>query len=145
MSDVVALVCGGRDFKDKGYVWLHLDAQLGLAEYCNHSFRIIQGGAAGTDQLAREWARSRGVSDRTFRADWIKYGKGAGPIRNQRMLDEGKPDICIAFPGGAGTADMVRRAKAAGVEIVDLRVELRSEATPESTAVAGPQDGGRDP
>jgi len=57
----------------------------------------------------------------TFDADW-KLGKKAGPLRNQRMIDEGRPDLVVAFPGGKGTADMVRRAEAAGVKV--LKIEL---------------------
>jgi ABC-type sugar transport system substrate-binding protein len=36
------------------------------------------------------------------------------------MLDEGKPDIVVAFPGGTGTADMVRRARKAGVVVIEV-------------------------
>jgi len=39
--------------------------------------------------------------------EWDELGKKAGPLRNQRMLDEGKPDLVVAFPGGGGTKDMV--------------------------------------
>jgi hypothetical protein len=44
----------------------------------------------------------------------------SGPLRNQRMLDEGKPDLVVAFPGGGGTKDMVRRAVQAGVIIHEV-------------------------
>ena len=44
----------------------------------------------------------------------------APPLRNQRMLDEGKPDLVVAFPGGGGTKDMVRRAVKAGVPIHEV-------------------------
>jgi hypothetical protein len=50
-------------------------------------------------------------------ADWNTHGRAAGPIRNQRMLDEVKPELVVAFPGGRGTADMVRRAREAGVNV----------------------------
>jgi hypothetical protein len=43
----------------------------------------------------------------------------AGPIRKQQMLDEGKPDLVVAFPGGRGTAHMVRIARAAGIEVIE--------------------------
>ena len=49
---------------------------------------------------------------------WDELGKKAGPLRNQRMLDDGKPDMVVAFPGGGGTKDMVRRAAKAGVAIM---------------------------
>ena len=58
---------------------------------------------------------------RIFPADWIRHGRAAGPIRNEQMLREGCPDLVVAFhddPGlGRGTADMVRRALAAGVPV----------------------------
>ncbi|MEM9912925.1 MAG: hypothetical protein AAF922_19365 [Pseudomonadota bacterium] len=48
-------------------------------------------------------------------------GRAAGPIRNKEMLDEGCPDLVVAFPGGRGTANMVKQAQAAGVEVLDKR------------------------
>src|SRR5690606_25211324 len=81
---------------------------------------LIHGAARGADSIAGQWAASRGVEALSFPANWTRDGKAAGPIRNQRMLDEGQPDVVIAFPGGGGTADMVRRAKAAGVQVVSL-------------------------
>ena len=49
--------------------------------------------------------------------DWA-LGRKAGPIRNQRMLDDGKPDLVIAFSGGKGTAGMMAIARRAGVKII---------------------------
>ena len=82
--------------------------------------KVIDGGADGADQVAHEWAISRTIVTVRVRAEWKRYGRRAGPIRNGRML-EMKPDLVIAFPGGAGTADMVRQAIAAGVEVLDFR------------------------
>ena len=81
---------------------------------------IISGCARGADTLGIEWAEARGMEVARFPADWETHGRAAGPIRNQQMLDDGKPDLVIAFPGGRGTADMVRRARAAGVELILL-------------------------
>lgn len=75
---------------------------------------VIHGGCEGADMCAAQWATKRGIPAQEFAADWNKYGKAAGPIRNQRMLDEGKPDVVLVFPGGSGTADMTRRALASG-------------------------------
>jgi len=54
------------------------------------------------------------------RGEWDKIGKKAGPLRNQRMLDEGKPDLVVAFSGSGGTKDMVRRAVKAGVSVHEV-------------------------
>lgn len=115
------LVCGGRDFSDHALVYSTLD---GLEDARGVRItHIIEGGARGADKLAAAWAKIHPtVTLLTFKADWDAHGRFAGPKRNQRMLDEGKPDLIVAFPGGRGTADMIKRAKAAGVEVVEVRV-----------------------
>lgn len=82
---------------------------------------IIEGGASGADTLAREWADANGFRSRVYRARWQEHGKAAGPIRNQMMLDVERPILVIAFPGSRGTADMMRRAKAAGVPVIEVK------------------------
>lgn len=112
------LVCGGRDFTDRDAVALALKnfKPERATEVGWHI--IIHGGCpTGADKLADEWADTFGVRKRVYLADWQKHGKAAGPLRNARMLAEGKPDLVIAFPGGRGTADMVRKAEAAGVPV----------------------------
>jgi hypothetical protein len=111
------IVCGGRDFADRDYLYQQLDAvheRRGIAA-------VIHGAARGADRLAGEWAQDRGVHAEPYPADWQNDGKAAGPIRNQRMLDIAAPDGVIAFSGGRGTADMVSRAQTAGVPVLDLR------------------------
>jgi UDP-N-acetylmuramoylalanine-D-glutamate ligase len=116
------LVTGGRDFTD----WVKLDKVLNdIWEHEAGRFvTIIHGGAPGADRLAREWAQilaeDHEGDELLFQADWQRYGKAAGVVRNQRMLDEGKPDLVVAFPGGRGTADMVQRARKAGVEVREI-------------------------
>lgn len=108
------LVCGGRTYTDMRTVTKCLDGLVPKPTL------IIQGGAFGADACASEWAYKRDVLERQFPADWKKHGRAAGPIRNQQMIEEGKPDLVVAFEGGRGTADMVRRAKAAGVRVIEV-------------------------
>jgi hypothetical protein len=115
------LVCGGRDFSDVALLRDALTPLLG-GEPDGKLF-IIAGGARGADTLAIEWARLRGCEYKEYPANWKKDGKIAGPVRNQRMLDDGKPDLVVAFPGGRGTADMVRRARNDGFEVREIRWE----------------------
>jgi hypothetical protein len=121
------LVCGGRDMSRLDVRnWLERNArdEIAHAPGCHAGLAVealINGGARGADQGAVDWARANGVRVAVFNADWAKHGKAAGPIRNQRMIDEGKPDVVIAFPGGRGTADMVFRAEAAGIPIIAAR------------------------
>jgi len=109
------IVCGGRDYPDDAHVWRTLDA---LDD--EHGIRALaHGGATGADDHAGRWAEISRIEHRVFRADWKKHGKAAGPRRNQKMLDEFKPDVVVAFPGGRGTADMVRRAIDSGVRVIN--------------------------
>jgi hypothetical protein len=81
---------------------------------------IIHGGAPGADAMAGEFANVSNIREVVFQADWKKYGRRAGPLRNQRMIDEGNPDLVVAFPGGRGTGDMVTRARNAGIKVIEI-------------------------
>lgn len=109
------IICGGRNFSEPAQVHRELDRI-----HAERSISVLmEGGATGVDRFAFEWHCGKlPMLCERWEADWGKHGRAAGPIRNQRMLDEGKPDLVVAFPGGRGTADMVRRAKAAGVEVL---------------------------
>ena len=108
------LVCGGRNYADREAVFRALDEVCIDNPDC--AVTVIQGGADGADALAREWCNARAIPCLNVPADWKAHGRAAGPLRNQRMLTY-KPHLVIAFPGGRGTADMVRRAEIAGIEV----------------------------
>lgn len=110
------LVCGGRDFLGKKLLCETLDRLNSTRPFGT----LIHGGAVGVDALAGEWARVNNVTVEVFPANWKKYGKSAGPIRNAQMLQEGKPDLVVAFPGGKGTANMVKQAKDSGFNVVEV-------------------------
>ncbi len=80
---------------------------------------IIEGEQRGADRLAREFARSWGRHFIPYPANWTRYGRAAGPIRNKQMLDSGKPDLVVAFHNhieeSKGTANMLCQAEDAGV------------------------------
>jgi hypothetical protein len=111
------LVTGGRDFRDGDRVravFKKITAAYGAA-----NLTLICGMAAGADAIAWEAALENAWHDiKEFRANWDTEGRSAGAIRNTRMLEEGKPDFCVAFPGGRGTQDMVDKCERAGVRVV---------------------------
>ncbi|CAH2910550.1 MAG: hypothetical protein CPSOU_1806 [uncultured Paraburkholderia sp.] len=115
------LVCGGRDYDDD----LHVFSTLCAEHRETLISLIIEGGADGADAWAQAWARAFGVQCQTVRADWQKHGRAAGPMRNAQMLTL-KPDLVIAFPGGHGTANMVRQAKQAGVPVKIIEPRIRA-------------------
>jgi hypothetical protein len=132
------LVCGGRTFGDVPLAYRVLDR---IHKKCLLT-TVIEGDAPGADRIAGRWARNNKIADLKFKADWDNYGKAAGAIRNQQMLDEGKPDAVLAFPGGRGTQNMCDKALAAGVKVLKVNMVGRSwemvpylgKAKPTSTA-----------
>lgn len=108
------LICGSRDFNE-------VDEILYVFENLSKDDIIIHGGARGADSIAGWIAKQRGMEVKEFPAQWKKHGRAAGPIRNQQMINEGKPDKAYAFykdkSKSRGTADMVRRCKKAGIPI----------------------------
>lgn len=118
------LVCGGRNFSDKQFLWSFLDDQKITHLICGaqRTYRPqAPFGFIGADWLAIEWAMNRIIPFTGVPADWHKFGFAAGPIRNAIMADEYAPEKCIAFPGGNGTMNMIRVAKAAGIPVINAR------------------------
>lgn len=110
------LVCGGRDYHNKEFLYSVLDEFH--KEY--NITLIIAGDARGADEMAINWASDTHLHFNMYIADWEAEGKAAGVIRNQRMIDEGRPDFVIAFPGGKGTQDMIDRTIRAKIHLINF-------------------------
>lgn len=114
---MVVIVSGGRNYKERSRVFEILDkvhTEIG-------KITVLKHGACptGADAYASDWAQStEGVQEKTFPANWNKLGKSAGPIRNADMIRSGA-DFVILFPGGKGTGDCRKKAKMAGIPIIE--------------------------
>jgi hypothetical protein len=117
------LACGGRDYTDVDTIVNVLDdLDLDLRDADGTLYEpvtLVHGDARGADRIAARIAAALGWEVEAYPADWNRYGPAAGPLRNQQMLDTGI-DLVIAFPGGKGTADMVGRARRAGVRVDEV-------------------------
>lgn len=144
------LVCGGRDFANpipndhspenkraiNEYRFVHKILNDLTVEYSKEynpndnwlpiDITIISGAARGVDRAAADFAVVNFTQLEEYPADWKKYGKSAGYKRNQQMLDEGKPDLVVAFPGGKGTAMMVSIAKKANIPVREIKYDSYS-------------------
>lgn len=111
------LITGDRKWTDYDMVKRGIERQMRIEPI----EVVIHGGAAGADTLAGEVAASLGIPVLVFAAQWDQYGRAAGPVRNQQMLDVGLPTHVLAFhpflPASKGTADMIRRARKAGLPV----------------------------
>lgn len=114
-------VTGGHDFKDEASLIRELDS-LWDQGVIGPDDTYIDGMAAGVDTMFNSWVKSKGVSILNIErkpANWNKYRKKAGPIRNCEMLFSGI-DLLLSFPGNNGTAHMTRICSNAGVRIIRI-------------------------
>lgn len=131
---MIVIVCGGRHYLDRATVFSELDridAEIcieGLIEGGQRTFDDDGKCVGGADYHADRWAYARGILRATEKADWKRWGRAAGPIRNKRMLDKWKPGAVIHFPGGSGTDDMIEQARLAGVRRIRAGVRLVAAA-----------------
>lgn len=131
-DDFRLLVCGGRTYgtrisKETGKEEVNqeeVDRLFRILDLVRRTIRrplvVIEGEQRGADLLARRWAEENQIEVDPFPADWRKYGKAAGYIRNTQMLREGNPTAVLAFPGGKGTKMMVDIAHKSGIPTLVL-------------------------
>lgn len=105
------LVCGSRDWQGEDAIRRRIDALPAATT-------VIVGGAPGADWWAELRAELRGLPVEVFKADWRRYGKKAGPIRNLQMLDQ-DPDLVIAFQRkrSRGTQHTIDEARRRGIPV----------------------------
>lgn len=114
------LICGSRGWSDPNPINAIIAGHDILAEGAGEKLTVIHGDAPGADRLAGRLAKQWGVEVIKEPADWNRYGAAAGPIRNQKMLDEHQPGVIYAFRSrgkSTGTDDMIARGEAAGVPV----------------------------
>jgi hypothetical protein len=129
MPDFRILVTGSRAWGNPGLLTYELALAAGKSGVPRDEVVIVHGACpTGADTMAAGFATMHGYRTEEHPADWDRFGKSAGPRRNQAMVDLGA-EICLAFfqhgAANTGTSDCVRRAEAAGI-----RVKRFSDATP---------------
>ena len=110
------IIAGGRDYNLTPEDYALLDKlliELPITE-------VVSGCARGADACGETWAVTRKIPVKPFPADWDKHSRAAGPVRNSEMAEYA--EACVLFPGGRGTGDMLKKATAKGLKIIDLRV-----------------------
>ena len=116
------LVTGGRFFADERFLiealdYLHARRRITVVIHGACMRLDKHGREIGADYFAGRWCRRNYLFELPFPADWDRLGDAAGPIRNDRMLEEGRPEGAVAFPGALGTKDMVKKCWFASVKV----------------------------
>jgi len=119
---VRVLICGDRN-------WTNPTPIQSFLSTLPPGSTIITGGCRGADKIAEELATDMGIPVSTYPADWSQHGRAAGPIRNLRMLTQGKPDLVVAFHDNLehskGTKNMLKQATEKGVPTKLLTSNLK--------------------
>lgn len=147
VAHVSAIICGGRDYTDRKNAFHRLDYKFGSLIEDGAVVEVIQGGAKGADTLAGQWADERELAHTKVPANWNKYGKRAGFIRNSEMAEKlqarkdqtGARAMVIGMPGGTGTKMMLQIAYEQGFEV--SRIEADPEYTPPPVIAYKPAKG----
>ncbi len=110
------VIAGCRYYADYDEAKIYIDGCLAdiIKEY---TVVIISGGASGADSIGERYAMEHGLEIERYPADWKKYGKSAGPIRNQQMADICDFVICFWDGQSRGTRSMIDCAKKLGKDV----------------------------
>ena len=117
-------VIGSRNYTD--YYGLETVLDEFIESKCGSLYnecQIVSGGATGADTLAEMYANAKDMSIVIFRAEWKKYGRGAGFKRNKDIID--KADVVFAFWDGksTGTKNSIELAEKANKQVYIIDVE----------------------
>ena len=85
---------------------------------------VICGCAMGVDQIGKNWAEMRNITIYSFPAKWEKYGKAAGPIRNEEMAKNADALILVWDGKSKGSANMLKQAKKYNLKIYERVVNI---------------------
>ena len=116
------IVVGGcRDFFDYPVVSYHLDTLLKQYDPAD-TIVFLSGHCSGVDQLVERYAIEHAHSLILFPAEWERYGRAAGPIRNKSMVESS--DQVVAFWDGKsrGTASLIGYARKLGKPITIVKI-----------------------
>ena len=111
------IIAGSRGFEDYDILKKTMDSLLRIRVEQGEEIVIVCGEAHGADALGKCYASERGFAVLSFPADWRRFGRRAGVIRNRQMAEAA--DACVCFWDGEsrGTANMIEEARRRGLPL----------------------------
>ena len=123
---IKVIIAGTRDFNDYAFLKKNVDYFSQGINPNNEEIEIVSGNARGADKLGERYAKEHNLPVKLFPANWDKYGKRAGYLRNQEMANYA--DVLIAFwdEKSKGTKHMIDIAKKQGLTVIVVGYVYRS-------------------
>lgn len=123
------IVCGGRHFNDYEHLKRNITNFLQQRQIAIKNVEIVSGHCQGADTLGEQYAKEYGMKLTVFPADWGRYKRNAGPIRNKQMIDyiiqtKNKAVIAFVSENSKGTKQTVLLAKRAGIFVVETHYSI---------------------
>lgn len=117
------LICGGRHFKDYDLLKATVTKAVISRGFQLQNAEIISGNCLGADMLGERYAKEHNTALKLFPAQWKRFGKAAGPIRNKLMIDyidSFKNKVVIAFvsPSSKGTRNTISLAQKLSIDVI---------------------------
>ena len=116
---MITIIAGSRGISDLNLV------EEAIKESGFDITEVVSGGARGVDFLGESWATENHIPIKRFPADWEKYGRRAGAIRNELMGDYAEALIAVILNNSRGSEHMVRVANHRELKVFVKRVFLR--------------------
>ncbi len=112
------IVAGSREFENYEMLKNKLDKLL----VNQKEIQIVSGGCRGADKLGERYAKEKGYSLKIFKANWDKYGKKAGPLRNRKMAEYANGLVAFYKEGSKGTKNMIEEARKRNLKIRIIKI-----------------------
>lgn len=122
MNTKTVIIAGSRNILD----YDALKSAIESSPWFGRIDTVYTGDAKGVDEMVVKWCKENGITYRIFRAQWHDYGRQAGPLRNEAMINEGGEALILLWYGrvkdgfGRGSKSMKEKAKAAGIPIHEV-------------------------
>lgn len=114
------IIAGCRNFT--GYAYLKAVCDYAFKNVDLADVTIISGGAKGTDSLGEKYAKEHNISLEIYPADWEKFGKRAGPVRNSQMAETGTHLLAFWDGVSRGTKNMIEQAEGKGLKVTVIKL-----------------------
>lgn len=108
---------------------------LSRCPWLGYATGVVSGTAKGADQIGEKWAAEHGLDVIRFPANWKRYGRGAGPVRNRMMAEKAHGLVAVWDGQSRGTTSMINLARQRGLRVFVHRTDEGSSQSYDAAGV----------